>query len=176
MLASDTSVSALSASALPFRPNGALNEHHRNALGRTLSEICHQRFRHGALSDSLIDSEVECRRDAPRIPCTPRRSMIKSRRLVRIVGEAHLRAPTVGRRMVQSEWQVPQSLRKRQRASSIAAARAVLKQCYGLLKRQHIKRDFVRPCVPIRKARRDEQPSPSGRQQVGNILWRVALS
>jgi hypothetical protein len=45
--------------------------------------------------------------------------------------------------MIKSERQATQSLRKCVCARSIAASRAVLKERYGLLQRQHVKRDLI---------------------------------
>ena len=68
--------------------------------------------------------------------------------------------------MVESERQATESLRKRLCARSIAASRAALKQGYGLLKRQHIKRDLIGQFAPIREPRRDQHARPSGWQKV----------
>ena len=74
--------------------------------------------------------------------------------------------------MVESERQATQSLRKRLRASGIAASRAALKQGYGFLKRQHIKRDLISHFAPVREPRRDEHARPSGWQKVCYVIWR----
>ena len=99
--------------ALHFVLNRALDQRHWDALGRTLGEIGHKGFRRWALCHCLGDGEVESRGDAPWIACAARRSVNKARSLLCIVGEAHLRALAVGRRMVESERQATQSLRKR---------------------------------------------------------------
>ena len=68
--------------------------------------------------------------------------------------------------MVESERQATQSLRKRPCARSIAAPRAALKQGYGFLKRQHVKRDLIGQFAPVREPRRDQHARPSGWQKV----------
>src|SRR5262245_24144440 len=73
--------------------------------------------------------------------------------------------------MIQSERKAIQSFRKRLCARSIAASRAALKQSYRFLQREHIKRDLLCPSAPIRKARRNTNSRPCGRQQVGNLFW-----
>jgi hypothetical protein len=44
--------------------------------------------------------------------------------------------------MIKSEWQATESLRKCLCAGGITAPRAFLKQGYGFLRQQHVKRDF----------------------------------
>ena len=116
-------------------------------------------------------ARCECRGDAPRITLAPRRRNDKARGLDRIVGKAHLRALAIGCRMLERERQVAKSLRKHLCALSIAASRAALKQGDGFLERQHIKRDFLRPAAPIRKAGCNENPGFCGWQKIGNLVW-----
>ena len=62
--------------ALRFVLNRALDQRHRDALGRALGKIGHERFRRLALSYRLGNGEVESRGDAPRItlhPAAPQR-------------------------------------------------------------------------------------------------------
>ncbi len=74
--------------------------------------------------------------------------------------------------MVESERQATQSLRKRLCARSIAASRAALKQRYGFLKRQHVKRDLIGHLAPVREPRRDQHARPSGWQKVCYVIRR----
>ena len=73
--------------------------------------------------------------------------------------------------MLERERQVAKSLRKHICAFSIAASRAALKQGDGFLERQNIKRDFLRPAAPIRKAGCNENPGFCGWQKIGNLVW-----
>ena len=59
--------------AFRFVLNRALDQRHRDALGRALSEIRHERFRRLALRDGLGNGEIEGRGDAPGIACPTRR-------------------------------------------------------------------------------------------------------
>src|SRR5262249_4070979 len=92
--------------------------------------------------------------------------------LLCIVSERHLRALAVGRCMIKSERQAIQSFRKRLCARSIAAPRAALKQGYGFLQRQHVKRDLISHFAPIREPRRDQHARPGGWQKVCYSIWR----
>ena len=89
--------------ALRFVLNRALDQRHWDALGRALGKIRHERFRRWTLRHGLGDGEVEGRGDAPGIACATRCCVNEARSLLCIVGEAHLRALAVGRRMVESE-------------------------------------------------------------------------
>src|SRR5215831_2180117 len=156
--------------ALRFILNRTFDQCHWDAVGRTLSEISDQCLRRLRLSHSFCDGEVEGRGDAPGIPHAMGRSINKAPNLPRVVGEPHLRALAVGRRMVEREREATEDLRKRL-CPSISTSRAALKEGNGFLKRQHLKRDLISQLAPVREPRRDQHPRPIGWQKFYYVLW-----
>src|SRR5208337_4115132 len=80
-----------------------------------------------------------------------------------------MRAPTKRRRMIQRERQRTQGFREKPCAGLVAESGSLLKKGYRFFDRQHVERNFLGPSSPVGKARRDEQPRPRGRQQIGDL-------
>src|SRR5262249_7049271 len=160
--------------ALRLVLNRALDQRHRDALGRAVGEIRHERVRRLALRNGLGDGDVKGRCDFWDNPST-RRCSDEAPSLSSIVGELHLRALAVGRCMIESQRQATQSLRKPLCTRSIAASRAALKESYGLLIRQHIQRDLIGYFTPVRKPGRDQHTRPSGWQKVWYLIRRADI-
>src|SRR5262249_24762077 len=120
--------------ALRFVLNPPLDQGHWNAFRCALGQMRHERFGHRALRHGFSDGEVESCGHAPWIAHSARCCADEARSLHCVICEAHLRALAVGCRVVESERQVTQSIRKRVCARSIAASRTALKEGCGLLK------------------------------------------